>query len=54
VVTAIGAITLASTRRNEVLMSLVMPLAAAGLTWIWGFARQRQRGRLRSAPDSGT
>jgi 4-amino-4-deoxy-L-arabinose transferase-like glycosyltransferase len=32
-VTAIGAISLASTRRNEVLMALVIPLAAAALLW---------------------
>jgi 4-amino-4-deoxy-L-arabinose transferase-like glycosyltransferase len=32
-VTAIGALSLASTRRNEVLMTLVIPLGAAALVW---------------------
>jgi Dolichyl-phosphate-mannose-protein mannosyltransferase len=45
VVTAVGAVSLASTRRNEVLMSLVIPLAAAALVWGWGYARERLRGR---------
>jgi Dolichyl-phosphate-mannose-protein mannosyltransferase len=49
-VTAIGAVTLASTRRNEVLMSLVIPLAAAALTWSWDYARLRLRGRTAIAP----
>jgi 4-amino-4-deoxy-L-arabinose transferase-like glycosyltransferase len=33
-VTAVGAISLAAPRRNEVLMTLVFPLAAAALTWL--------------------
>jgi hypothetical protein len=49
-VTAIGAVTLASTRRNEVLMSLVIPLAAAALTWSWDYARLRLRERAAVAP----
>jgi hypothetical protein len=32
-VTAVGAISLAASRRNEVLMTLVFPLAAAALSW---------------------
>jgi hypothetical protein len=49
-VTAIGAVTLASTRRNEVLMSLVIPLAAAALTWSLEYARLRLRERPAVAP----
>jgi dolichyl-phosphate-mannose-protein mannosyltransferase len=42
-VTGIGAVSLASPRRNEVLMSLVIPLAAAALCWAWGqIAKRRQ------------
>jgi hypothetical protein len=40
-VTMVGAISLASTRRNEVLMSLMIPLAAAALAWAWAWARER-------------
>ena len=40
-VTAVGAVSLASTRRNEVLMSLVIPLAAAALVWAWELAERR-------------
>ncbi len=43
-VTAVGAVSLASTRRNEVLMSLVIPLAAAGLAWALEYARRRRPG----------
>jgi 4-amino-4-deoxy-L-arabinose transferase-like glycosyltransferase len=43
-VTLIGAVSLASTRRNEVLMSLVIPLAAAALAWGWQYARERRSG----------
>lgn len=53
VVTAVGAISLASTRRNEVLMSLVIPLAAAALTWGWGYARDRLHERRTVAAGSG-
>lgn len=41
-VTAVGAVTLASTRRNEVLMSLVIPLVAAALAWAWRYAAERR------------
>jgi hypothetical protein len=34
-VTVVGAISLAATRRNEILMTLVFPLAAAALVWAW-------------------
>jgi hypothetical protein len=50
-VTAIGAVTLASTRRNEVLMSLVIPLAAAALVWGWSWARASVGERRTVAPD---
>ena len=43
-VTGIGAISLASTRRNEVLMSLVIPVAAAALAWAWQYGLQRRSG----------
>ncbi len=48
IVTAVGAVSLASPRRNEVLMSLVIPLAATALVWGWGYARERlgERGTL--------
>jgi 4-amino-4-deoxy-L-arabinose transferase-like glycosyltransferase len=52
-VTAIGAVSLASTRRNEVLMSLVIPLAAAALTWGWDFLSGRIRERRPLAADTG-
>jgi 4-amino-4-deoxy-L-arabinose transferase-like glycosyltransferase len=54
-VTGVGAVTLASTRRNEVLMVLAIPLAAAGLTWAYAYARQRFRERraVASAPAPG-
>jgi 4-amino-4-deoxy-L-arabinose transferase-like glycosyltransferase len=42
VVTAVGAVSLASPRRNEVLMSLAIPLAAAALAWAWQYARARR------------
>ncbi len=35
-VTAVGAVSLAATRRNEVLMTLVFPLAGAALAWAGG------------------
>ncbi len=41
-VTAVGAVSLASPRRNEVLMSLVIPLGAAALAWAWGELRERR------------
>jgi lipopolysaccharide export LptBFGC system permease protein LptF len=43
-VSAVGAISLASPRRNEVLMSLVIPLAAAALAWAWQYAAATHRG----------
>jgi 4-amino-4-deoxy-L-arabinose transferase-like glycosyltransferase len=45
-ITAIGAVSLASTRRNEVLMTLVIPLAAAGLVWACQSARGRSLSSL--------
>jgi 4-amino-4-deoxy-L-arabinose transferase-like glycosyltransferase len=44
-ITAIGAVTLASNRRNEILMALVIPLAATALARAGAFARERLRGR---------
>ncbi len=38
-ITAIGAFLLATTRRNEILMPLVIVLAAAALTWLAGYLR---------------
>lgn len=43
-ITGVGAISLASARRNEVLMSLVIPLAAAALAWAWQYALGRRSG----------
>ena len=48
-VTGVGAISLASTRRNEVLMSLVIPLAAAALAWAWQYALERRSGTREAA-----
>jgi hypothetical protein len=52
-VTAVGAVTLASARRNEVLMVLVMPLAAVVVTWAGAQARQRLRDRRAIAAPPG-
>jgi 4-amino-4-deoxy-L-arabinose transferase-like glycosyltransferase len=52
-VTAIGAISLASTRRNEVLMSLVIPLAAAALAWGCEYARGRFGDEEGASPAPG-
>jgi len=52
-VTLVGAVSLASTRRNEVLMSLVIPLAAAVLVWVWDYARARLGQRRTAAPAAG-
>jgi 4-amino-4-deoxy-L-arabinose transferase-like glycosyltransferase len=52
-VTAIGAISLASTRRNEVLMSLVIPLAAAAMVWGWEYMRGRFAEQRPLATDTG-
>ena len=49
-VTGVGAVSLASTRRNEVLMSLVIPLTAAALVWGWEYARTRLSERRTAAP----
>jgi len=49
----VGAVSLASTRRNEVLMSLVIPLAAAVLVWVWDYARARLGQRRTAAPAAG-
>lgn len=43
IVTAVGAVSLAAPRRNEVLMTLVLPLAAAALAWAGSWARERWR-----------
>ena len=40
-VTAVGALSLAAPRRNEVLMTLVFPLAAAALAWAGGALSSR-------------
>jgi 4-amino-4-deoxy-L-arabinose transferase-like glycosyltransferase len=48
-ITAIGAVSLASTRRNEVLMSLVIPLAAAGAVWAVELLRGRAGPRAAGA-----
>jgi hypothetical protein len=45
VITAIGAITLASSRRNEVLMTLVFPLAGVALARAGALVRARWRAR---------
>jgi 4-amino-4-deoxy-L-arabinose transferase-like glycosyltransferase len=51
-VTAIGAVTLASNRRSEVLMTLVFPLAAAAITRGVAFSRQRLgEGRAPAGPS---
>ena len=49
IITAIGAVTLASPRRNEVLMTLVFPLAAAALARAGSYVRQR-RSERRAGP----
>lgn len=48
-ITAIGALSLASTRRNEVLMSLVIPLAAAAAVWAVELLRGRAGPRAAGA-----
>jgi 4-amino-4-deoxy-L-arabinose transferase-like glycosyltransferase len=51
-VTAIGAVTLASNRRSEVLMTLVFPLAAAAITRWVALSRQRLgEGRAPAGPS---
>jgi dolichyl-phosphate-mannose-protein mannosyltransferase len=52
-VTAIGAVSLASTRRNEVLMSLVIPLAAAAMVWGWEYMRGRFAEQRQLAAGTG-
>jgi hypothetical protein len=52
-VTAVGAVSLASNRRNEVLMSLVIPLAASALVWAWDQARRRLADRGPAADAAG-
>jgi 4-amino-4-deoxy-L-arabinose transferase-like glycosyltransferase len=53
-VTAVGAASLAAPRRNEVLMTLVFPLAAATLAWAWGALSSRRpwSPRQASSPQS--
>jgi 4-amino-4-deoxy-L-arabinose transferase-like glycosyltransferase len=53
IVTAVGAASLAAPRRNEVLMTLVFPLAAAALARAGGWARERE-GRPHPAAQSST
>ena len=53
IVTVVGAVSLAAPRRNEVLMTLAFPLAAAVLAWAAGWARDRGR-EPRPAAQSGT
>jgi hypothetical protein len=45
VITAVGAVTLASNRRNEVLMTLVFPLVGVALARAGALVRDRLRGR---------
>jgi len=49
-VTAVGAVSLAASRRNEVLMTLIFPLAAAALSW--GTAALLSSGRWHSPQAS--
>lgn len=42
-VTAVGALSLAAPRRNEILMTLVFPLAAAALVWLAAVVSSRPR-----------
>jgi hypothetical protein len=49
-VTAIGAVLLASTRRNLILMPLVIALAATALAWLGALVRER---RLRARRGAG-
>jgi len=53
IVTVVGAASLAAPRRNEVLMTLAFPLAAAVLAWGWGWTRDRGR-EPHPAAQSGT
>jgi 4-amino-4-deoxy-L-arabinose transferase-like glycosyltransferase len=50
VVTAIGAVTLASNRRSEILMTLVFPLAGAVLARAGALLRERRSGGGREVP----
>jgi 4-amino-4-deoxy-L-arabinose transferase-like glycosyltransferase len=54
VITAVGAITLASNRRNEILMTLVLPLAATALARTGAWARERwsRRSRAGGTPEA--
>ena len=51
-ITAVGAVTLASSRRSEVLMTLVFPLAAAAVTRAVAFGRARAAGPAASPAPS--
>jgi hypothetical protein len=42
-VTAVGALSLAAPRRNEILMTLVFPLASAALVWLAAAISSRRR-----------
>jgi hypothetical protein len=50
--TAVGAVTLASSRRSEVLMTLVFPLAAAAVTRAVAHLRERSSGEAASSGPS--
>jgi 4-amino-4-deoxy-L-arabinose transferase-like glycosyltransferase len=52
-ITAIGALLLASTRRNLILMPVVISLAAAAITWLWALARERRTGRTVAGETPG-
>jgi hypothetical protein len=51
-VTAVGALSLAAPRRNEILMTLVFPLAAAALVWLAAAISSRSRWSLSSQASS--
>ena len=53
-ITAVGAVSLAAPRRNEILMTLVMPLAAIAVSEATGWIRShRERAGGRPAPAHG-
>jgi hypothetical protein len=45
VITGIGAITLAPPRRNEILMTLILPLGAAAIVAMWNHMRDLSSSR---------
>jgi hypothetical protein len=54
VITVVGAISLASNRRSEILMTLVFPLAAAAVVRGVGMVRERAGGRRGAAEPAHT